>query len=129
PQRHCEFSTLKEFNCATLIGRCQFTVDEQTSGRASEPFCKVVSERCDAVLVSTQAALDSRQAKFYKSRGPGRTSIIRLASATISSVLLFSRLTGLFGHGEVEPQSALRLVSSLLSNLAADRRRRIMLPK
>jgi len=25
-----------------------------------------------------------------------------LGSATISSVLLFSRLTGLFGHGEVE---------------------------
>ena len=22
PQRHCEFSTLKEFHCATLIGRC-----------------------------------------------------------------------------------------------------------
>ena len=43
------------------------------------------------------------QAKFYKSRGPRRTSIMRLASATISSVLLFSRLTGLFGHGVVEP--------------------------
>jgi hypothetical protein len=28
---------------------------------------------------------------------------MRLASATISSVLLFSRLTGLFGHGTVEP--------------------------
>ena len=28
---------------------------------------------------------------------------MRLASATISSVLLFSRLTGLFGHGVVEP--------------------------
>ncbi len=49
------------------------------------------------------AATLSALAKFYKSRGPRRTSIIRLASATISSVLLFSRLTGLFGHGEVEP--------------------------
>ena len=29
--------------------------------------------------------------------------MIRLASATISSTLLFSRLTGLFGHGAVEP--------------------------
>ena len=28
---------------------------------------------------------------------------MRFASATISSVLLFSRLTGLFGHGELEP--------------------------
>jgi hypothetical protein len=28
---------------------------------------------------------------------------MRLASATISSALLFSRLNGLFGHGEVEP--------------------------
>ena len=45
----------------------------------------------------------SPQAKFYKSRGPRRTSIMRLASATISSVLLFSRLAGLFGHGVVEP--------------------------
>jgi len=27
---------------------------------------------------------------------------MRLASATISSMLLFSRLAGLFGHGEVE---------------------------
>ena len=43
------------------------------------------------------------QARSYKSRGPRRTSIMRLASATISSVPLFSRLTGLFGHGEVEP--------------------------
>jgi hypothetical protein len=41
--------------------------------------------------------------KFYNSREPRRTSIMRLASATISSVLLFSRLTGLFGHGVVEP--------------------------
>src|SRR6516165_8792580 len=39
----------------------------------------------------------------YRSRGPRRSSIIRLALATISSMLLFSRLTGLFGHGEVEP--------------------------
>jgi hypothetical protein len=28
---------------------------------------------------------------------------MRLAAATISSVLLFSRLIGLFGHGEVDP--------------------------
>ena len=29
--------------------------------------------------------------------------MMRLASPTISSVLLFSRLTGLFGHGVFEP--------------------------
>ena len=28
---------------------------------------------------------------------------MRLASATSSSELLFSRLTGLFAHGEIEP--------------------------
>ena len=32
-----------------------------------------------------------------------RASITRLASATICSMLLFSRLTGLFGHGLIEP--------------------------
>src|SRR3974390_3667552 len=52
PQRHCEFSTLKEFHCATLIGRCQFAVDVQTSVGASKPFCRVVPERCHAKPVS-----------------------------------------------------------------------------
>jgi hypothetical protein len=50
-----------------------------------------------------KAALDSRSAKFYKSREPRRTSIMRFALAIISSALLFSRLTGLFGHGVIEP--------------------------
>jgi hypothetical protein len=35
PQRHCEFSTLKEFHCATFMGRCQF--EEQTSGHQRDP--------------------------------------------------------------------------------------------
>jgi hypothetical protein len=29
--------------------------------------------------------------------------MVHLAAATISSALLFSRFTGLFGHGAVEP--------------------------
>jgi hypothetical protein len=69
PQRHCDFSTLKEFHLPDRLTSLDFLAE----------------------------------VNFYKSRGPRRTSITRLAAATISSVLLFSRLIGLFGHGEVEP--------------------------
>src|SRR5262249_26560362 len=49
PQRHCEFSTLKEFHCVTLIGRCQFE-------EASEPFCKIVSQRSRTEVSSCSRA-------------------------------------------------------------------------
>src|SRR5215472_11359235 len=64
---------------------------------------RVMSILWDAERVNVLRYRILAQAKFYESRGPRRTSIMRLASATISSVLLFSRLTGLFGHGVVEP--------------------------
>jgi hypothetical protein len=40
--------------------------------------------------------------KIYNERGPNPASIIRLASATISSVLLFSKLEGLSANARVK---------------------------
>jgi hypothetical protein len=65
-------------------------------------------DACTTAMVIPCAVARTNRHKFsarqsHNSRGPRRSSIMRLASATISSVLLFSRLTGLFGHGEVEP--------------------------
>jgi hypothetical protein len=71
--------------------------------RKSIACMRVMSILWDAERVNVLRYRILAQAKFYESRGPRRTSIMRLASATISSVLLFSRLTGLFGHGVVEP--------------------------
>jgi hypothetical protein len=45
----------------------------------------------------------SRAPTYYINRGPMNASMMRLASATISSALLFSRLVGLFDNGLVEP--------------------------
>src|SRR5437870_2685037 len=41
-QRHCKCSMLEGFHCATSIGRCQFSSDEQTSVRATarSPRCR-----------------------------------------------------------------------------------------
>ena len=40
---------LRKRHCVTLIDRCQFTFDEQTSVRTSETFSRVVSECCKPV--------------------------------------------------------------------------------
>src|SRR6516164_1178689 len=73
-----------------------------STARKSIACIRVMTILWDAERVNVLRYWILARAKFYKSRGPRRTSIMRLASATISSVLLFSRLTGLFGHGVVE---------------------------
>jgi hypothetical protein len=51
--------------------------------------------------------------KIYNERGPNRASIIRLASATISSVLLFSRLEGLSANARVDPGAKIAALQPL----------------
>jgi len=65
--------------------------------RASEPFSKVVSE-CAAKL---SRLVPNRywilaQAKFYKIRGPRRTSIIRLAWRLVMTKIMYWRKNTLF---------------------------------
>src|SRR5262249_61908897 len=88
--------------CARSERGC-WSVTSATTAMKSIACMRVMIILSDAERVNVLRRRILAQAKFYKSRGPRRTSIMRLASATISSVLLFSRLTGLFGHGVVEP--------------------------
>src|SRR5271165_4137617 len=52
-------------------------------------------------------------AENYNDRGPSRALIIRLASATISSVLLFSRLEGLSANARVDPGAKIAALQPL----------------
>jgi hypothetical protein len=55
--------------------------------------------------------------KIYNERGPNRASITRLASATISSVLLFSRLEGLSANARVDPSAKIAALQPLPTRL------------
>ena len=59
--------------------------------------------------------------KIYNERGPNRASITRLASATISSVLLFSRLEGLSANGRVDPGAKIAALQPLPTGLTTIR--------
>ena len=54
-------------------------------------------------LAACRQGFADRGNEDYSNRRPSRASIIRLASATISSVRLFSRLEGLSANGRVDP--------------------------
>jgi hypothetical protein len=57
----------------------------------------------------------------YSERGPNRASIIRLASATISSVRLFSRLDGLSANGRVHPGAKIEALQPFPTELTSIR--------
>ena len=59
--------------------------------------------------------------KIYNERGPNRASITRLASATISSVLLFSRLEGLSANARVDPSAKIAALQPLPTRLTSIR--------
>ena len=59
--------------------------------------------------------------KIYKERRPNRASIIRLASATISSVRLFSRLEGLSAIGRVDPGAKIEALQPFPTELTSIR--------
>src|SRR6516162_4413913 len=59
--------------------------------------------------------------KIYNERGPNRASIIRLASATISSVRLFSRLEGLPANGRVDPGAKIEALQPFPTELSSVR--------
>jgi hypothetical protein len=59
--------------------------------------------------------------KIYNERGPNRASIIRLASATISSVPLFSRLEGLSANARVDPGAKMEALQPFPTELTSIR--------
>src|SRR3974390_2441133 len=69
------------------------------------------------VLVS----LRQRPAEDYNDRGPTRASIIRLASATISSVRLFSRLERLSANARVDPGAKITALQPFPTGLTSIR--------
>jgi hypothetical protein len=60
-------------------------------------------------------------AENYNDRGPNRASIIRLASATISSVRLFSRLDGLSANARVDPGAKIAALQPFPTGLTSIR--------
>ncbi len=71
----------------------------------------------------TGECLSPRQcpAEDYDDRGPSRASIIRLASAAISSVRLFSRLEGLSANGRVDPGAKIAALQPFPTGLTSIR--------
>jgi len=71
----------------------------------------------------TGESLSPRQcpAEDYDDRGPSRASMIRLASATISSVRLFSRLEGLSANGRVDPGAKIAALQPFPTGLTSIR--------
>jgi hypothetical protein len=57
----------------------------------------------------------------YNDRGPSRASIIRFASATISSERLFSRLEGLSASARVDPGAKIEALQPFPTELTSTR--------
>jgi hypothetical protein len=90
-----------------------------SSSGAREPLTRFdIGQRCSFWL---SADSQCPWEKIYNERGPNRASIIRLASATISSVRLFSRLEGLSANGRVDPGAKIAALQPLPTGLTTIR--------
>ena len=72
-------------------------------------------------LAACRQGVADRGNEDYSNRGPSRASIIRLASATISSVRLFSRLEGLSANGRVDPGAKIEALQPFPTELTSIR--------
>src|ERR1700728_1783312 len=74
------------------------TSDEAGNQKWSSPVANAARDPC-----GSQTALGSLRRDLHDNHEPSRASMIRLASATMSSLPLFSRVVGLSRDGEVAP--------------------------
>ena len=72
-------------------------------------------------LAACRQGFADRGNEDYSNRGPSRASIIRLASATISSVRFFSRLEGLSANGRVDPGAKIEALQPFPTELTSIR--------
>jgi len=72
-------------------------------------------------LAACRQGFADRGNEDYSNRRPSRASIIRLASATISSVRLFSRLEGLSANGRVDPGAKIEALQPFPTELTSIR--------
>jgi hypothetical protein len=77
--------------------------------------------RHNPLLLGALSADSWCPAENYNDRGPNRASIIRLASATISSVRLFSRLDGLSANARVDPGAKIAALQPFPTGLTSIR--------
>jgi hypothetical protein len=67
-QRHCKFSTMKELNCSTLIGRCHFERDDEAG--PSAPIGAILGDGTRpvalAAITSSSAWRFGRKSRFLR---------------------------------------------------------------
>jgi hypothetical protein len=100
--------------------RC-LTLREFSPGLKAGAFLLLIEiANCPYIAARQQSFADDGN-EDYNDRGPSRASIIRLASTTISSVRLFSKLEGLSANARVDPGAKIAALQPFPTGLTSIR--------